>query len=443
MASRPVALPPRFKCSVGGEWKANSEFSQNQLKRWTQKKRHENDGITSINIGLVCKVHSGAPPDPIVRCQGPCGQKKAREAFSKNQRNKPDAVSADLSHGETYSDIARVAPSHDTSHDTWDLQDVEADDDDDDAHINDHDGHSISDVGDDEDADPSVVKSITRSILRTSRPNDFGDSDDVVDYGDDDSDNDDDDVIKVYEVGNSIIGQLPRPPSAGSVASTKASFGGTEVPSIAEESKTTRPSYARATGIASTSSVTSGDSRSVRRAIPPLRGHFLGQSTVASGDNQGVNRAIPPLRGHFYGQSTVAPTTMTTTSIHYRPQLRGMSGQDHSPTTLPHFRGTQQAVPSTDSRADLESLVSSTVASAAQPSNVQSYDAYAPRGDRPRQVTAEIPDNSGDRKKPRVGPSGWLKLDQRKRFDAPPTFMANVEDPYPEPAYESGSEDEM
>ena len=83
----------RFKCAVGGEWKANSEFSQNQLKRWSQKKRHDNDGITSVNIGLVCKVHSGAPQNTTIKCEGPCGQMKVRDAFSKNQRNRPDAVS--------------------------------------------------------------------------------------------------------------------------------------------------------------------------------------------------------------------------------------------------------------------------------------------------------------------------------------------------------------
>lgn len=83
----------RFKCAVGGEWKASSEFSQNQLKKWTQKKRNDNDGITSINIGLVCKIHGGAPQQTTIKCRGPCGQMKVRDAFSKNQRNKPDAVS--------------------------------------------------------------------------------------------------------------------------------------------------------------------------------------------------------------------------------------------------------------------------------------------------------------------------------------------------------------
>ena len=86
-------MPPRFKCAVGGEWKPSAEFSQNQLKLWTQRKRHDNDGITSINIGLVCKVHNSGPQLAQIKCQGPCGLRKSREAFSKRQRNQPDAVS--------------------------------------------------------------------------------------------------------------------------------------------------------------------------------------------------------------------------------------------------------------------------------------------------------------------------------------------------------------
>lgn len=86
-------MPPRFKCAVGGEWKLSSEFSQNQLKLWTQRKRHDNDGITSANIGLVCKAHNSGPQLAQVKCQGPCGLRKHREAFSKRQRNQPDAVS--------------------------------------------------------------------------------------------------------------------------------------------------------------------------------------------------------------------------------------------------------------------------------------------------------------------------------------------------------------
>lgn len=213
------------------------------------------------------------------------------------------------------------------------------------------------------------------------------------------------------------------------MASTKASFGGTQVPSIAEGSRPTRPSYARAAHIDVTSttqtprqtvsasmvsSVTSGDNRNVNRGIPPLMGHVSGQSTVASGDNRSVNRGIPPLRGHVSGQNTVAPTTTTTASDHHRPQLRGMSGQDPSLMTFPHLGGVQQTNPSTDSRADVESLVSSSAVSTrpspAQPSDVQGYNAFAPRGDRPRQTTGEVPSNSSKAKKPRVGPSGWLKL---------------------------------
>ncbi|EMR61801.1 hypothetical protein UCREL1_11267 [Eutypa lata UCREL1] len=195
MTSRSIALPPRFKCAVGGEWKTNSEFSQNQLKRWSQKKRHDNDGITSVNIGLVCKVHSGAPQNTTIKCEGPCGQMKVRDAFSKNQRNRPDAwckrctewkerqqpdeiptapPNANMSHDEVYLDTSQAVDNDDLN------LNVVQDDSDDDV-------HNSSSGDDDEDDGPSVLRSTLRSLHQSSRgkyhddDNGNGDHDDRAD----------------------------------------------------------------------------------------------------------------------------------------------------------------------------------------------------------------------------------------------------------------------
>ncbi|KAI0479245.1 hypothetical protein GGR56DRAFT_369371 [Xylariaceae sp. FL0804] len=84
-------MPTRFKCAKGGEWKRTAEFSQAQQDRWRKAKEADTANIiTPESIGLVCKIHA-QPAQRERRCRGPCDRILTLKAFSKFQRNRPDA----------------------------------------------------------------------------------------------------------------------------------------------------------------------------------------------------------------------------------------------------------------------------------------------------------------------------------------------------------------
>ncbi|KAI1083934.1 hypothetical protein F5B20DRAFT_594494 [Whalleya microplaca] len=80
-----VALPPNFRCVIGGEWLTPSEFSPKELDKWFRAKKSVNDGVTPENIALTCKKHSEPTHLQEVFCHGACSSWKEKKHFSKNQ----------------------------------------------------------------------------------------------------------------------------------------------------------------------------------------------------------------------------------------------------------------------------------------------------------------------------------------------------------------------
>lgn len=68
-----------------------SGFSKRQLDIWRSKSK--NPSINPDNVGLVCRMHSGEQRHEL-KCGGPCGQWKAIQEFSGNQRKEDLPVSS-------------------------------------------------------------------------------------------------------------------------------------------------------------------------------------------------------------------------------------------------------------------------------------------------------------------------------------------------------------
>ncbi|RYP56022.1 hypothetical protein DL771_012186 [Monosporascus sp. 5C6A] len=482
--SRATAFPTQ--CAVGGEWKPASEFSQTQLKKWSQKKR-ENDGITAANIGLTCKVHSGGPQSTQIKCQGPCGIRKHREAFSKSQRNRPDAwckQCTDWKERHPGDVIPGAAPNGDMSQDELymplsNIDDVlqhgrgeEDDEDDEDIYVAREDRASFShsldeadngddDNGDDGDEDDDIdnalasrFQSITQSVFRATVA------------GEDETDEDDDeDDARDYVLGNSIVGTQPRqlmgslkvgsmkenlsdhgaapsskalglPTGMGSCYSATASEIGTNTITASRQSVPA--------GLAG--STISGHNQDMAPLPPHLRALKAGRSTTTST----TASAAPHPRGLNGSQSTAASSA--TGGARIRPELRGMTDPSPASNMLRRPKEPLSSATSLDSRAGIESFASythvTTEDGSVQPSRLHDYNAFSPRGEMyvkttgGASVTGKKPPMTSTGRPIRVGPSGWLKGDNRKRFDAPPVFASMPEEQAG--GYDSsGSEDEM
>ncbi|RYP04974.1 hypothetical protein DL765_009995 [Monosporascus sp. GIB2] len=482
--SRANALPTQ--CAVGGEWKPASEFSQTQLKKWSAKKKHENDGITAANIGLTCKVHTGGPQSTQIKCQGPCGIRKHREAFSKSQRNRPDAwckQCTDWKERHPGDVIPGAAPNGDMSQDELymrvsSIDDVlqhgrggEDDEDDEGIYVARGDRASLfhgldEDDGDDDDDDDEDegddvdsalagrFQSVTRNIFRATIA------------GDDETDDDDDeDDARDYVLGNSIVGTQPRQLigslNVGSMKENLGDHGAAPSSKAPGLPPGIGPSYSATTSEIDTnaittsrqivpagvaSSIVSGHNQHMAPLPPHLRALNAGRSTTTST----TASAIPHPRGLTGSQSTVASSA--TGGARIRPELRGMA--DPSPASNMSRRPKEplSSATSLDSRAGIESFASythvTTEAGSVQPSRLHNYNAFSPRGEMyvkttgGPSVTGKKPPMTSTGRPIKVGPSGWLKGDNRKRFDAPPAFASMPEEQAG--GYDSsGSEDEM
>ncbi|RYO74178.1 hypothetical protein DL764_010932 [Monosporascus ibericus] len=446
--SRATALPTQFKCAVGGEWKPASEFSQNQLKRWSQKKKHENDGVTAANIGLTCKLHTGGPQSSQIKCQGPCGIRKHREAFSKSQRNRPDAwckQCTDWKERHPGDVIPGAAPNGDMSQDELYMRLSSIDDvlqhgrgeDDEDSYVagenkasffhgldeDDADDNDGDDDDEDDDVDSALAgrfQSVTRSVFRATIA------------GDDRTDDDDDDA-RDYVLDDSIVGTQSR-----------KLIGSLNVGPVKENlSDHGAAPSSKALGLPTGT----GPCDSDMAPLPPnLRALNAGGSTATST----TASAAPHARCLNSSQSTAASSA--TGGARIRPELRGMT--DPSPASNMPRRPKEpfSSTTSLDSRAGIESFASythvTTEDGSVQPSSLHDYNAFSPRGEMyvkttgGASVTGKKPPITSTGRPIKVGPSGWLKGDNRKRFDAPPVFASMPEEQGG--GYDSsGSEDEM
>ncbi|RYP68720.1 hypothetical protein DL769_005441 [Monosporascus sp. CRB-8-3] len=488
--SRAIALPTQFRCVVGGEWKPASEFSQTQLKKWSQKKKHGNDGITAANIGLTCKVHTGGPQSTQVKCQGPCGIRKHREAFSKSQRNRPDAwckqctdwrerhsgdvppgaaPNGDMSQDELYMRLSSIddALQHGRGE--------EDDEDDEDVYVAREDRASFfhdldeddngDDDGDDDDEDEDDdvdnalagrFQSVTRSLFRATVA------------GDDETDDDDEDDARDYVLGNSIVGTQPRQligsldvgsmenlSDRGAAPSSKALGLPTGIgPSYSATASGIGMNTVTATVTASrqnvpagaASSTVSGHNQDMAPLPPHLRALNAGRSTTTST----TASAAPYLRGLNGSQSTAASSA--TGEARIRPELRGMTDPSPASNMSRRTKEPLSSATSLDSRAGIESFASYTHVTtedvSVRPSRLHDYNAFSPRGEMyvkttgGASVTGKKPPMTSTGRPIRVGPSGWLKGDNRKRFDAAPVFASMPEEQAG--GYDSsGSEDEI
>ncbi|TWU75702.1 hypothetical protein ED733_007495 [Metarhizium rileyi] len=77
------ALPARYKCKTGGEWKPLQFFSKNQ-QQLLQRQNSSRGGIDAANTGMTCMEHSAAFRGEI-RCEL-CGLGKPVDEFSKSMR---------------------------------------------------------------------------------------------------------------------------------------------------------------------------------------------------------------------------------------------------------------------------------------------------------------------------------------------------------------------
>ncbi|RYP28018.1 hypothetical protein DL767_007418 [Monosporascus sp. MG133] len=485
--SRATALPTQ--CAVGGEWKPASEFSQTQLKKWSQKKKGENDGITAENIGLTCKAHTGGPQSSQIKCQGPCGIRKHREAFSKSQRNRPDAwckQCTDWKERHPGDVIPGAPPNGDMSQDELymrhsSIDDVlqhgrggEDDEDDKDSYVaredrasffhgldedDDDDDDDYDDGDDDEDDDVDNVlagrfQSVTRSVFRATVAGDDGT----------DEDDDDEDDARDYVLGNSIVGTQPTQflsslnvgsmkenlSDHGAAPSSKApglptGIGPCYSATASEIGANTITASHQSVRAGVSSSTVSGHNQDMAPLPPHLRALNTGRSTTSTAAS-----AAPHPRNLNGSQGTAASSA--TGGARIRPELRGMTHRSPASNMSRRPKEPLSSATSLDSRAGIESFASythvTTEDGSVQPSRLHDYNAFSPRGEMyvkttgGASVTGKKPPMTSTGRPIKVGPSGWLKGDNRKRFDAPPTFASMPEEQGG--GYDSsGSEDEM
>ncbi|KAM4066842.1 Stc1 domain-containing protein [Hirsutella rhossiliensis] len=87
--ARKSAVPTRFRCKVGGEWKPLSSFS-NKQQSLIQGHVDRQAPINAANTGMTCRDHSGVPRTEI-RCEL-CALIKPLAEFSQNSRKSGDYI---------------------------------------------------------------------------------------------------------------------------------------------------------------------------------------------------------------------------------------------------------------------------------------------------------------------------------------------------------------
>ncbi|KAH6983329.1 Stc1 domain-containing protein [Ilyonectria sp. MPI-CAGE-AT-0026] len=76
-----AAVPTRFRCKVGGEWKPIDAFSGNQQKLIQRSIENRRD-VDAAHSGMICREHTSKSRSEI-RCEV-CGLIKPKDQFSKN-----------------------------------------------------------------------------------------------------------------------------------------------------------------------------------------------------------------------------------------------------------------------------------------------------------------------------------------------------------------------
>ncbi|KAK4166155.1 Stc1 domain-containing protein [Cladorrhinum sp. PSN259] len=79
--NRPNNISGTIKCQIGGEYKTRDQFSKRALEKYSRALK--SGSATRENSSISCNRHTPGQNDEI-KCQGPCGQWKARGGFSKS-----------------------------------------------------------------------------------------------------------------------------------------------------------------------------------------------------------------------------------------------------------------------------------------------------------------------------------------------------------------------
>ncbi|PNY19934.1 Uncharacterized protein TCAP_07462 [Tolypocladium capitatum] len=106
--ARDPAVPARFRCKVGGEWKSLNSFSNSQQKL-IQRQLATRGRIDAANSGMACREHSAITRMEI-RCDV-CDLIKSGEQFSKNaKKNGENVCMRCIAWGETQEPEVTPAP---------------------------------------------------------------------------------------------------------------------------------------------------------------------------------------------------------------------------------------------------------------------------------------------------------------------------------------------
>ncbi|KAI1846448.1 hypothetical protein JX266_007345 [Neoarthrinium moseri] len=499
---REYPLPEGFVCHMDGKWRPVTKFSKNQLKKWHNKKRSPNAHVTPSNAGLICRDHSGEPALQL-QCNGPCGQQKIRDKFSRSQRrNKLRWCSAcvrwQLLQGTE--DIPSATPGgiNDSSSEIEGATNA--------AHTVSYvlDDEAVADYGAYNDGDNDSTATDNEDDDAASGTGHYfdGDSDGFDGSYDDDDDDDDDEIVRVSNLDNGDDGLAKgmvsmtlsshQPVSQPAQAATHATATASGMYHEQRPAQTQPRSFANvAAGRSQTSpgTLTTQASTEPSRApsvadraadwVPPhllasenintLRDaglsnrHFPGAAQVMT--SAGGDKPIPP---HLRGLNGVPPhlravTPLSSSSNQSRiPSHTDGSVSGHSSITA-HTRANVSdfltgstptaSAPSTDSRAGVPTMsMNSVVSQSRQGPTAQSFNAFDPQGNAHPRIANRGTSTAGSTPASaratqgmpgkRSDKNGWARPSRRKQFDQLYREQAREGVEHHE-TYYSGSDDEM
>ncbi|ETS77385.1 hypothetical protein PFICI_11259 [Pestalotiopsis fici W106-1] len=464
------ALPQTFKCSIGGEWKPNSSFSNKQLAKWRSAKRSHNDRVTPASIGLICREHSGEPATGL-KCNGPCGLWKARDQFSGNQRrnNLPWCIACTQWQVEQDYDTVPLAAPNEINEAADEHQ----------GFSNAVAGIEIDEDDDDDDDDDQAVFASARSVRTagTTLGDDDEDDDDDRHFGTDDED-DNYNVPRGTSVTVSNVTAAQTRPKAPAMATnvkkaattaTSASRIGSSIPARSQASNAGPSSLMGSSAQSGPQSpeawvpphllekenmMTLRENNIVERHVPNYS-QQASTASLTSYSGQPQPRIAPPRRHAFPTQSGASISTRasersytTTTGTDYRRRPENIA---QGPPGSRRGEGTPSIV-SSDSRAGPAMTPNTTqraLTGNRQATSNQSFQAYDDQGNAHRRIAN--PGNSGpsapsaqpargpvDRVRPQRG--NFARVDQRRDFEIRqrPQTGAGA---YHIVVYDSGSDD--
>ncbi|ORY56107.1 Stc1 domain-containing protein [Pseudomassariella vexata] len=383
---RNFPLPERFRCAVDGKMEPPTAFSNNQLAKWHNTKKSNNDGITPFNIKLTCRKHSGEPAREL-KCHGPCGLWKARDKFSHSQRRNKLRWCAGCvrwKEQQDYDSVPLPAPNGQVSPDEMVGVSVHAQVE---KAIGFEKDENAADHQDFDDEDTDYEDEGGPEAIHNTRGYDY----DEHDFGFDSDDSDD--AIRITQV-------KPTENMNESIASLSIDDGN-RVPSVAGSAMMTE-----------TSSV---EYESKENWVPPHLRHSGGQPSTAGqvSDRSSVAASVD----FNMPQQNFRPGSISSVVLPHQHAPSRTSGQIGS-----------RSVASSDSRAGIDSM--STYSQSVKgkrgvgESASKTFIGYGPDGNAMEKTTAPSQAGTSSTRttgggyniKSRPEKNGWARPDQRKTF---------------------------